>query len=33
LIDRGVNYLQGWIFGRPKLDALSASSRSSSSVA
>lgn len=33
LIDRGVNYLQGWIFGRPELNALSASSRASSSVA
>lgn len=33
LIDRGVNYLQGWIFGRPELDALTANSQSSPSVA
>jgi diguanylate cyclase (GGDEF)-like protein len=31
LLDRGVNYLQGWIFGRPELDALA--SRSSSPAA
>ncbi|NKB58153.1 MAG: EAL domain-containing protein [Alphaproteobacteria bacterium] len=33
LLDRGVTYLQGWIYGRPELDGLEESVRSSSSAA